>query len=84
MTELRCPVGPRRLFARIDRTEAVVQVSCADCRKLVRQAYPDIVHVLHCYSVLTGEPEYTLWQWPTGQVTRENQPPLRAFRGGRS
>lgn len=53
-TEVRCPVNPRRLFAklkrdpdvRIDPSSNTIQVACRDCGRLVGQ------QVIHAYNVL--------------------------------
>ncbi len=59
--EIRCPVGPRRLFgiyrqsgARpVVTTENLIEFSCADCRRSLRSEGQSVSLVLHRYS-LTG------------------------------
>lgn len=56
--DLRCPITPRRMFARLLAGEAtivpgnLVEVSCIDCRKTAREDQPDVTRVLHRFNVL--------------------------------
>ncbi|GAA3230788.1 hypothetical protein GCM10017691_24070 [Pseudonocardia petroleophila] len=50
--DLRCPNRTRRLFAKLG--PGYVEASCQDCRKSIRVEQPDVQHVLHRYSVLSG------------------------------
>jgi hypothetical protein len=63
VTEVRCPVGPRRLFMRMKQAgerpayihpENWVEFSCYDCRRELRQRGKDVKRVLHRYD-LSGE-----------------------------
>jgi hypothetical protein len=57
--EIRCPVGPRRLFAlMIDRGERprkadgnLIEFVCRDCAKRLRQSDPTVDYVLHRYDI---------------------------------
>lgn len=59
--ELRCPVGPRKLFAKL-RLEGVqptmtsgnlLELSCQDCRRRARsEGRPDVGFVLHRFDIL--------------------------------
>lgn len=58
--ELRCPVGPRRLFMKL-KTEGVppvfvdgtlLEVSCSDCARALRKEGRNVVRVLHRYTFL--------------------------------
>lgn len=79
--DVRCNVGPRRLFARMDRSEALLQISCPDCRKVARPTHPTLVHVLHLYNVLTGDLVQTVWQWPGGLIGAAGQTVLHLVPG---
>jgi hypothetical protein len=58
--EMRCPVGPRRLFAlMLDRGERprraegnLVEFVCRDCAKELRHADATVVYVLHRYNIM--------------------------------
>lgn len=59
VVEVRCPVGPQRLFTKLrlgEETPRVVQpsnlmeLSCSDCRLAVRRSGIEIVHILHRYN----------------------------------
>jgi hypothetical protein len=55
--ELRCAVGPRRLFAKIRSTGErphitdgnLIECACPDCRK---RHYPDSTQVLHRFNII--------------------------------
>lgn len=58
--EVRCPVGPRRLFAlMLDRGERplkaegnLIEFVCRDCAKDLRHADPTVARVLHRYNIV--------------------------------
>lgn len=58
--EIRCPVGPQRLFAKLlsdgERPKVVdgnlLEFACADCRRLRRQQGETVSLVLHRYNIL--------------------------------
>lgn len=60
--EIRCPVGPKRLFSKLirdgDRPKHVsgnlLEVSCDDCKKTLRRKGMQVFRVLHRYD-LAGE-----------------------------
>lgn len=76
VVEVRCPVGPQKLFtklklgettARYIQPDNVIEIACSDCRKLVRNRRGDeVVHVLHRYNFL-GELIETLVVGADGQ-----------------
>lgn len=61
-TEIRCPIGPKRLFAKViseGKRPHVTEVnlfefSCDDCKRALRKRGEDIFRVLHRYD-LGGE-----------------------------
>lgn len=62
LVDLRCPVSPRKLFARM-RTGMivegnVVEVACPECRRIRRKQGEDVRLVIHQYDVL-GECVHT-------------------------
>jgi hypothetical protein len=66
--EVRCPVGPRRLFMRMRQQgehpvyiqpENWIEVSCYDCRREMRQHGRDVQRVLHRFD-FSGELMETL------------------------
>jgi hypothetical protein len=70
VVELRCPVGPRRLFAlmrqqgeqpRYVHPENLIEFSCYDCRRDMERHGKTVKLVLHRYS-LAGELIETLVQ----------------------
>lgn len=58
--EIRCPVGPRRLLAKVltdgqkpGRAEGnLLELNCPDCKKTLRSHGRQVVRVLHRYDVL--------------------------------
>lgn len=59
MVDLRCPVTPRRMFARLIAGEAsilpdnVIEIACLDCRNAARRmGDPSVSLVLHRYNLL--------------------------------
>jgi hypothetical protein len=54
--DLRCPVNPSRLFAKLQMQEAVIvegnliEVACTDCRQLRND--PDVLRVVHRFNVI--------------------------------
>jgi len=54
--DLRCPVTPQRLFARLMEASIVegnlIEVACGDCRKTARRMGQNVVLVLHRYNLL--------------------------------
>ena len=56
VTELRCPANPSRMLGKVDdpRPTAdgnVVELNCDHCRRTARRTRPDVVRVLHRYTV---------------------------------
>ena len=53
MIELRCPVSPRRMFAKVDEgDEGIIEVACDSCRRDRRkQGQTDVVLVLHQFTM---------------------------------
>lgn len=60
--EVRCPVGPRRLFFKMRQAgetpviseDNLIEVACADCRKALREKGVNVGRLIHCYD-LAGE-----------------------------
>ena len=60
--EIRCPVGPRRLFTKLVQSGEVatitndnlIEFACTDCRKALKRTGRDVHRVLHRYN-LAGE-----------------------------
>lgn len=58
--ELRCPIGPKALLAKVVRSEEVgqrtndnlLELSCRDCTKRMRQTDPTVSRILHRFNVL--------------------------------
>lgn len=58
--EIRCPVGPQRLFMKLVATgeqihvtsDNLMEFSCADCRKSLRTRGQQVALVLHRYNLL--------------------------------
>lgn len=59
LVEVRCPVGPRRLFAKFRLSggtsphvtnDNLVEFACSDCRKDLARRDPKVVRVLHRYN----------------------------------
>ena len=57
--ELRCPVGPRKLLAKV-RTEGLkpivvegnlLELACRDCTRALRVTEPDVRLVVHSYDL---------------------------------
>lgn len=78
--EMRCPVGPKRLFAKLQKNgeepiftdDNLIEFACSDCRKDLRRWIPDIALVLHRYD-FRGELIETEIQDYEGEVVH---PPL--------
>ncbi len=59
VVELRCPTGPRRLLSKLMlRGEPVrvvsgnlVELSCDDCKRMLRRTDPSVVRVLHRFDM---------------------------------
>jgi hypothetical protein len=59
LVDLRCPVTPRRLFAKIrmgeatiDRSDNTISVACDDCRSAMRRMGQDARLVVHTFTML--------------------------------
>ena len=61
VVDIRCPVGPKRLLARMrsdgtppnfDPDANVVEFSCSDCARTLRKAGKDVGRVLHRYNFI--------------------------------
>lgn len=59
IVEVRCPVGPRRLFAkfRLDggtspriTADNLIEFSCPDCTRVLRKKQSDVGRVLHRFN----------------------------------
>jgi hypothetical protein len=58
--ELRCPTGPRKLFAKLRMTgeqpvvtsDNLVEMACQDCRRRLRSEGRDIALVLHRFNIV--------------------------------
>lgn len=58
--EVRCPVGPRKLFTKLKLGEEaatilpsnLIEFTCSDCAKYVRQTYGGRVRVFHSFNFL--------------------------------
>lgn len=58
--ELRCPTGPRKLFAKLRlqgmqpavTTDNLVELACQDCRRRLRSEGNDVALVLHRYNII--------------------------------
>lgn len=58
--EIRCPVGPQRLFAKLVASgqqpvvdeDNLMEFACADCRRELRGRGQQVVLVLHYYNFL--------------------------------
>ncbi len=58
--ELRCPVGPRKLFAKLRLAgesatvtpENLIELSCQDCRRRLRNENRDVSLVLHRFDII--------------------------------
>jgi hypothetical protein len=60
VVEVRCPVGPQRLFAkfRLDggvnptiTDDNLIEFACSDCRKTLQRSDLHITRVLHRYNI---------------------------------
>jgi len=59
VVELRCPVGPRRLFAKLRLSgvrppvtqDNLIELSCQDCRRSLSRAGRAVSLVLHRYDI---------------------------------
>ena len=60
VVELRCPVGPRRLFAKLRLSgvrppvtrDNLIELSCSDCRRSLSRAGRGVSLVLHRYDIV--------------------------------
>lgn len=55
--EVRCPVGPQRLFLKlVEASEElpILELACGDCARRLKRQGLDVVRVLHRYTV-SGE-----------------------------
>ncbi len=59
--DIRCPVGPRRLLMRVlasgetphvDRDDNLLELACADCRRIMRKEGTEVNLVLHRFNIL--------------------------------
>jgi hypothetical protein len=58
--ELRCPTGPRKLFAKLRlaglqpsvTTDNLIEMACQDCRRRFRTEGRDVQLVLHRYNII--------------------------------
>lgn len=58
--EVRCPLGPRRLFMKLKlegtpitvNSENLMEFSCADCRKALQRQGTECERVLHFYNFI--------------------------------
>jgi hypothetical protein len=58
--ELRCPVGPRKLFAKLRLAgvdvpvtdDNLIEMACQDCRRRLRQESRDVQLVLHRFDIV--------------------------------
>lgn len=58
--ELRCPTGPRKLFAKLRlqgtqplvTSDNLVELSCQDCRRRLRGEGAEVALVLHRYNIV--------------------------------
>lgn len=58
MVDLRCPLGPRSLLARLAPVEKphitdgnLVELACSDCARTLRKQGKDVLRVLHRYDL---------------------------------
>lgn len=57
--ELRCPTGPRKLFAKLRlahqsvpiTSDNLIEMACQDCRRRLRGEGRDVAHVLHRFDI---------------------------------
>ncbi|MFA7264854.1 MAG: hypothetical protein WC054_00840 [Candidatus Nanopelagicales bacterium] len=57
--ELRCPTGPRKLFAKLRlagqtapvTTDNLIELACQDCRRRMRSEGKDVALVLHRFDI---------------------------------
>jgi len=60
VVELRCPVGPRRLFAKLRLSgvrppvtqDNLIELSCSDCRRSLRAEGKAVQFVLHRFDIV--------------------------------
>ena len=61
IVEVRCPVGPRKLFTKLKLGETtaryiqpgnLIEFPCRDCRGLVSRESDEVIRVLHRYNFL--------------------------------
>lgn len=58
--ELRCPTGPRKLFAKLRlqgaqpvvTSDNLVELACQDCRRRMRSEGKDVALVLHRFDIV--------------------------------
>jgi hypothetical protein len=58
--ELRCPTGPRKLFAKLRlegaqpviTSDNLIELACQDCRRTLRKEGQDVALVLHRYDII--------------------------------
>ena len=58
--EVRCPVGPRRLFSKLRLSgeephytdDNLIEFACSDCKRTLRRTGRDVNLVLHRYNFL--------------------------------
>ncbi len=48
VTDIRCPAGPRNLFARVK--DGVWEIACPNCRRTLRAIGADVDLVIHRYT----------------------------------
>jgi hypothetical protein len=86
LVEVRCPVGPRRLFTklRLDpasvrylQPENWIEMSCADCRTQLRRRGRQVVHVMHRYA-FTGDLVQTVLVYGEGREEVVSGPDVAA------
>lgn len=59
LVELRCPVGPRALLAKLVQSgekesytsDNLMELSCRDCCKQLRKTNPNVKRVLHRFNI---------------------------------
>jgi hypothetical protein len=60
LVDLRCPLGPRQLLARVIQnddhhamtSDNLLELRCRDCAKWARREDPTVTQVLHRFNVL--------------------------------
>lgn len=60
VTELRCPAGPRRLFAKmvssgepppVNADLNLIEMACGDCARVERKEDPEVFRILHRFDL---------------------------------